>query len=106
MRKAILALLTLCLFWGLALPAYATGEIDAVITGQGQQEESQVQEPQKPTQEEQQPEDQQKTQDSPVVVSTLEELQAAIVAAEDGDTLYLSKEIRFFPNLVVKDEKE
>ncbi len=88
MRKAILALLTLCIFFGLALPAYAADEID-----QDQQEETQVQEPQEPTQEEQQPGEQQETQDSPVVVSTLEELQTAIEAAEDGDTIVLLNRI-------------
>jgi len=88
MRKAILALLTLCLFFGLALPAYAADEID-----QDQREETQVQEPQEPTQEEQQPGEQQEPQDSPVVVSTMEELQAAVDAAEDGDTIVLSNRI-------------
>ncbi len=89
MRKAILAILTLCLFWGLALPAYATGEIDPDVTTQGQQEETQVQEPKEPTQKGQQPKDQQEPQDFPVVVSTLEELQAAVDAAEEGDSIYL-----------------
>jgi len=89
MRKMTLALLSLCLFFGLALSAYAADGIN-----QGQQEETRVQEPQEPTQEEQQLEDQQEPQDVPVVVSTLEEPQTAVNAAEDGDTLYLSKKIR------------
>ncbi len=84
MRKAILALLTLCLFFGLALPAYAADEID-----QDQREETQVQEPQEPTQEKQQHEDQQEPQDSPFVVSTFEELQTAVDTSEDGDSIYL-----------------
>ncbi len=88
MRKAILAFLTLCLFFGLALPAYAADGID-----QGQKEETQVQESQEPTQEEQQPGEQQEPQDSPVVVSTMEELQTAIEAAEDRDTIVLLNRI-------------
>ncbi len=92
MKRWLLTLLTVCLMAGLSVPAYAaeSGD-DPDMTGQ--QEETQVQEPQEPTQEEQQPEDQQEPQDSPVVVGTLEELQAALDAAEDGDTLYLSKKI-------------
>lgn len=85
MRKPLLAILTICLLFGLTLSAYAA-EIDPDVTGQEQQEETQGQEP---TQEGQNPEDEQEPQDSPVTVSTLDELQAAIEAAEDGDTIVL-----------------
>lgn len=78
MKKVILILLSLCLFCGLALPVYATGEIDSDVAGQNQRKET---------------EDQQEPLESSVTVSTLEELQAAIDAAEDGDTIILSKTI-------------
>lgn len=68
MKKVILILLTLCLFCGLALPAYAT-EDDTAIDQPIKQEQE------------------------PVVVATLEELQAAINVAEDGDIIEVSSTI-------------
>jgi len=105
MRKTILALLTFFLFFGLALPAHAAGEIDADVTGEGQQKEPQVQEPQEPTQEEQQPEDQQEPQDSLVVVSTLEELQAAVDAAKDRDTVYIANTIPISDEIIEVEKR-
>ncbi len=68
MKKVILILLTLCLFCGLALPAYAA-EDDTAIDQPIKQEQE------------------------PVVVATLEELQAAINVAEDGDIIEVSSTI-------------
>lgn len=66
MKKAILIVLMALL---LVIPAYAV-EGDPAIDQPIQQEQETVQEP--------------------VIVATLEELQAAIDAAEDGDTIYIS----------------
>ena len=65
MKKVILIVLTMLI---LAIPAYAA-EGDAATDQPVQQEQE------------------------PVVVATLDELQAAIDVAEDGDTIVISKEI-------------
>lgn len=69
MKKAILTVLMALM---LVIPAYATESGDDPIVDQSNQQEQ---------------------NNEPVVVATLEELQAAIDAAEDGDTIILSKEI-------------
>ena len=75
MRKAILIILMALV---LVIPAYAT-EGKAATDQPIQQEQEQDKEP--------------------VVVATLEELQAAIDAAKDGDTIYISSTISIHGNL-------
>ncbi len=77
-RKAIALLLTICLVMGLSAPVYAE-DIPNDAEPPQTQEQPQPQEPQEET---------------PLVVSTLDELQAAIDAAEDGDTIEISERIK------------
>lgn len=76
MKRAFAVFLAVCLLMGLTVPTFATDE---------------------PAQDEPQPEQ--------VVVSTLEELQAAIATAEDGDTIYISSMI-IISDAVVETDKE
>lgn len=50
------------------------------------------------------PQEETQQEETPVVVSTLEELQAAVTAAEDGDTIALSKSIKLKNVSVVTDK--
>lgn len=70
MKRWLLTLLTVCLVAGLTVPAYAADSGDDPVVDQ-------------PIQQEQEP----------VVVATLEELQAAVDAAEDGETIALDATI-------------
>ena len=72
MKKIALTLLTIYLFGGLAVPAYANEIESSFVSEQTIQQEEAIE---------------------PVVVASLVELQAAIDAAEDGDTIILSKTI-------------
>lgn len=76
-RKTIAALLIIAMIMGLFAPAYA---VDTPTEAPEQTREQP--QPQEPEQEE-----------TPVVVSTLEELKAAVAVAEDGDTVAVSTEI-------------
>lgn len=76
MRKIIATILTICIVAAVSSTAYAE-DMNTGVPEQTQEEE-QPQEPQEKT---------------PVVVSTLEDLQAAVAAAEDGDEIALSTEI-------------
>lgn len=76
-RKAIAALLIIAMIMGLSAPAYAMYTLAEVPEQRQEQPQSQA-----PEQEE-----------TPVVVSTLEELQAAVAAAEDGDIITLDDTI-------------
>ena len=76
-RKTIAALLVIAMIMGLSAPAYA---VDTPTEAPEQTQEQP--QPQEPEQEE-----------TPVVVSTLEDLQAAVTAAEGGDTIAVSAEI-------------
>lgn len=76
-RKAITALLIIAMIMGLSAPAYAMYTLAEVPEQRQEQPQSQA-----PEQEE-----------TPVVVSTLEELQAAVAAAEDGDIITLDDTI-------------
>lgn len=101
MKRWLLTLLTVCLIVGLTVPAYATESGDDPDNMTGQQEEIQ---PQEPTQEKQQPGEQQEPQNSPVVVSTFEELQAAVDAAKDGDIIAISDSIYIFNAVLTTDK--
>ena len=76
-RKTIAALLVIAMIMGLSAPAYAV-DTPTEVPEQTQEQPQ----PQEPEQEE-----------TPVVVSTLDNLQAAVAAAEDGDTIAVSAEI-------------
>lgn len=56
------------------------------------------------TEDEESPDDSQS--ETPVVVSSLEELQAAIAAAKDGDTIALSGGINIIENCIVGDTEK
>lgn len=56
------------------------------------------------TEDEESPDDSQS--ETPVVVSSLEELQAAIAAAKDGDTIALSSGINIIENCIVGDTEK
>lgn len=75
-RKTIATLLAIAMIMGFSVPVYAE---NISADAKQSQEQEQLQEP---VQEE-----------TPVVVSTLEELQAAVAAAEDGDTIAVSAEV-------------
>ncbi len=87
-RKTIAALLVIAMIMGLSAPAYAVDTPTEVP--EQTQEQSQPQEPEH--------------EQTPVVVSTLDELQVAIDAAEDGDTIAISKCIKVKNNSLVTDK--
>ena len=76
-RKTIAALLVIAMIMGLSAPAYAV-DTPTEVPEQTQEQPQ----PQEPEQEE-----------TPVVVSNLDNLQSAVAAAEDGDTIAVSAEI-------------
>lgn len=76
-RKAIAALLIITMIMGLSAPAYAMYTLAEVPEQRQEQPQSQASE----------------QEETPVVVSTLEELQAAVAAAEDGDIITLDDTI-------------
>lgn len=83
MKRILSMTIALSLVLSLATTAFAT-----------ESGEQQIEPPQEETQQE----------ETPVVVSTLEELQAAVTAAENGDTIALSKSIKLKNVSVVTDK--
>ena len=82
-RKTIATLLAIAMIMGFSVPAYAE---DIPENAEQSQEQELVQE------------------ETPVTVSTLDELQTAVAAAEDGDTIALSKSIKLKNVSVVTDK--
>ncbi|MDO4841506.1 MAG: S-layer homology domain-containing protein [Phoenicibacter congonensis] len=88
-RKTITALLIIAMIMGISAPAYAEDTPNDA----------------EPPQTQEQPQPQEPQEETSVVVSTLDELQAAVAAAEDGDTIQIAATITLNAN-ILETEKE
>ena len=111
MKRLVSILLAFCLVVGVAPLAYAegsgdeaTGEIVEADNGESpDHEESPVSEISETHSEGQMPSGTQ--EESPVKVSSLEELEAAVSNAKDGDTIEISKQISIAGSTIIETDK-